>query len=38
LTSAPDNTRLALGAVIFSSDKSQIQLRYAKDDLKNAAG
>jgi len=31
LTGAPDNTRLALGALIFSSDKSQIQLRYAKD-------
>ena len=31
LSGAPDNTRLALGALIFSSDKSQIQLRYAKD-------
>jgi hypothetical protein len=31
LTGAPDNTRLALGALVFSSDKSQIQLRYAKD-------
>ncbi len=31
LTGAPDNTRLALGALIFSSDKSQIQLRYARD-------
>lgn len=31
LTGAPDNTRLALGALVFSSDKSQIQLRYAND-------
>jgi hypothetical protein len=31
LTGAPDNTRLALGALVFSSDKSHIQLRYAKD-------
>jgi hypothetical protein len=31
LTGAPDNTRLALGALMFSSDKSQIQLRYARD-------
>ena len=31
LTGAPDNTRLALGALVFSSEKSQIQLRYAKD-------
>ncbi len=31
LTSAPDNTRLALGALMFNSDKSQVQLRYAKD-------
>ena len=31
LTGAPDNTRLALGALIFTADKSQIQLRYATD-------
>ncbi len=31
MTGAPDNTRLALGTLLFSTDKSQIQLRYSKD-------
>jgi hypothetical protein len=31
LTGAPNNTRLALGALIFSAENSQVQLRYARD-------
>ena len=33
---APENTRLALGALLFTGDSSQLQLRYAQDvDAKN---
>lgn len=35
---APDNTRLALGALLVASEKSQVQLRYARDvDIKNGS-
>ena len=35
-TGAPNNTRLALGALFIATDKSQIQLRYAQDvDIQN---
>lgn len=31
VTGAPENTRLALGALLFTSDTTQLQLRYAQD-------
>ena len=35
-TGAPENTRLAVGALLFTADNSQVQLRYAQDvDAKN---